>query len=84
MAVRIKHLRLDQKKIDRARQLLGARSDQETVERALDVVLAPARVRDRLEEAERDVKEGRVLGPFCSANTALRAVKRRAHARRPV
>jgi hypothetical protein len=37
---RHKHLKLDQDKIDRARRLLGARTEQETVERALDLVLA--------------------------------------------
>jgi hypothetical protein len=42
MAVRHKHLKLEQSKIDRARRLLGARTEQETVERALDAVLAEA------------------------------------------
>jgi hypothetical protein len=35
-----KHLKLDQTKIDRAKRLLGAKSEQETIERALDLVLA--------------------------------------------
>jgi hypothetical protein len=34
-----KHLKLDQSKIDRAKKLLGARTEQETIERALDLVL---------------------------------------------
>lgn len=38
-------------------------------------------IKKRLEAAEADVKAGRVLGPFKSARAALRAVKRRAHAR---
>jgi len=38
-------------------------------------------IKKRLEVAEADVKAGRVLGPFKSARAALRAVKRRAHAR---
>lgn len=33
-----KNLRLDQRKLDRARRILGARSETETVERALDLV----------------------------------------------
>ena len=36
---RHKHLKLDQSKIDRAKKLLGAKTEQETVERALDLVL---------------------------------------------
>jgi hypothetical protein len=42
MAVRHKHLKLDQTKIDRARRLLGTKTEQETVERALDLALAEA------------------------------------------
>ena len=37
--VRHKHLKLDQSKIDRAKKLLGAKTEQETIERALDLVL---------------------------------------------
>ena len=37
---RHKHLKLDQSKIDRAKKLLGAKTEQETIERALDLVLA--------------------------------------------
>lgn len=40
--VRHKHLKLDQSKIDRAKKLLGAATEQETIERALDLVLAEA------------------------------------------
>jgi hypothetical protein len=38
--VRHKHLKLDQSKIDRAKRLLGPKTEQETIERALDLVLA--------------------------------------------
>ena len=34
-----KHLKLDQSKIDRAKKLLGVTTEQETIERALDLVL---------------------------------------------
>jgi hypothetical protein len=44
MAIRHIHLKLDQRKIDQARRMLGARTEQETVERALDMVLAEARI----------------------------------------
>jgi len=40
MAIRHKHLKLDQTKIDRARRLFGLKTEQETVERALDLALA--------------------------------------------
>ena len=40
MAVRDKHLRIDQDEIDRAKRFLGVATEQETIERALDVLLA--------------------------------------------
>lgn len=39
MAIRHKHLKLEQTKLDRAKRLLRAKTEQETVERALDVLL---------------------------------------------
>jgi len=39
MAVRHKHLKLEQRKLDRARRLLGVGAEQEPVERALDRLL---------------------------------------------
>lgn len=44
MAIRHKHLKLDQRKIDRARRALGAKTEQETLDRALDMVLAEDRI----------------------------------------
>ena len=44
MALRHKHLKLDQRKIDQARRMLGARTEQETIDRGLDTVLAEARI----------------------------------------
>jgi hypothetical protein len=41
MAVRDKRLK---RKLDRARRLLGTRTDEETVERALDALLAEERI----------------------------------------
>ncbi len=38
-AIKDKHLKLDQKKIDRARRLLGARTETETIDKALDLVI---------------------------------------------
>jgi len=40
VTVRHKHLKLDQSKIDKAGRLFGAKTEQETVERALDLVIA--------------------------------------------
>lgn len=37
--IRHKHLKLDQRKIDRAKKLLRTKTEQETIERALDLVL---------------------------------------------
>ncbi len=40
MAIRHKHLKLDQAKIDRARRLVGAKTEQDTLEQALDLLLS--------------------------------------------
>ena len=37
-----KRLKLDPSKLDRAKKLLGAKTEQETIERALDLVLGEA------------------------------------------
>ena len=39
MALKNKHLRLDQGKIDRARKLLRVKTEQEAIDHALDVLL---------------------------------------------
>lgn len=52
MNIRRKRLKLDQSKVDRARKLLGAKTDQETIELALDLVLGEEPIR----EAHRRVK----------------------------
>ena len=39
-AVRHKHIQLDQSKLDRARSILGTATETETLDRALDIVLA--------------------------------------------
>lgn len=40
MALRHKHLKIDQSKLDRAKQLLKLPTEQETIDRALDAILA--------------------------------------------
>ncbi len=37
--IRHKHLKIDQTKLSRAKHLVGAKTEQETVERALDMLL---------------------------------------------
>lgn len=44
-----KHLKLDQSKIDRAKKFLGARTERETIDRALDHLLADMEITKILE-----------------------------------
>ncbi|MBM4141603.1 MAG: hypothetical protein FJ242_09030 [Nitrospira sp.] len=37
--IKDKHLKLDQRKIDMAKQILGVKTETETIEKALDVVI---------------------------------------------
>jgi len=39
VSIKDKHLKLDQKKIDRAKQILGAKTETETIEKALAMVI---------------------------------------------
>ena len=57
MAIRHKHLKLDQRKIDKARRALGAKTEQEALDRALDMVLAEDRI-------VRVLRRGRATGGF--------------------
>lgn len=52
MALRHKHLKLDQQKLDRARRLLGVRTEQEAVDRALDVLVAEEEILKALRKAK--------------------------------
>ena len=42
VSVRHKHLQLDQGKLDRARRILGAKTETEALDRALSIVLSEA------------------------------------------
>jgi hypothetical protein len=44
IALRHKHVQLDQRKLDRARRALGARTETETLDRALDLVVMEAEI----------------------------------------
>ncbi|MBI2357434.1 MAG: hypothetical protein HYV04_00695 [Deltaproteobacteria bacterium] len=44
VSFRHKHLQLDQNKLDRARRILGANTETEALDRALDIVVSEAEV----------------------------------------
>ena len=50
-ALRHKHVQLNQQKLDRARDILGARTETEALERALDIVLSEAAIIGVLKKA---------------------------------
>lgn len=41
---RHKHVQLDQAKLNRARKILGAKTETETLERALDIIVSEAEI----------------------------------------
>ena len=51
-AVRHKHLRLNQDKLDRLKLLLGTRSETETLETAMDILLAEEDIKTTLREVK--------------------------------
>lgn len=50
--IKDKHLKLNQEKLDQARQVLGARTERETVEQALDLVISEEEIDRLLKELE--------------------------------
>ncbi len=48
--VKDKHLKLDQEKLDKAREILGTKTERETVEKALELVIAEEKLNEILEE----------------------------------
>lgn len=52
ITLRHKHVQLDQRKLERARRVLGARTERETLDRALDLVVMEATI-DRALRAAR-------------------------------
>ena len=59
--VRHKHVRLDQTKLDRAKEILGASTETETLERALDLVLTEVEIEKALKGARRNARLRRVF-----------------------
>jgi len=60
-ASRHKYVQLEQRKLDRARRVLGARTETETLERALDLVVTEADIDRVLRSARRKGKLRRVF-----------------------
>jgi len=50
-ALRRKHVQLDQEKLNRAKHILGAKTETEALDRALDIVVAEAEIDAVLKEA---------------------------------
>lgn len=48
--VKDKHLKLDQKKIDMAKQILGVKTETETIEKALDMVIQKEKAEGKRKE----------------------------------
>ena len=61
IALRHKHVQLDQRKLDRARRALGARTETETLDRALDLVVTEADIDQALRAARGKGKLRRVF-----------------------
>jgi hypothetical protein len=61
IAVRHKHVQLDQRKLDRARRVLGTRTETETLDRALDLVVMEADIDRALRAARGKSKLRRVF-----------------------
>ncbi|MFQ5796608.1 MAG: hypothetical protein ACE5JP_16385 [Candidatus Bipolaricaulia bacterium] len=51
--IRDKHLKLDQEKLDEARRILEAKTERETVEQALDLIISEEELDRLLEELKR-------------------------------
>ncbi len=61
ITLRHKHVQLDQRKLDRARRVLGARTETETLVRALDLVVTEADIDRALRAARGKGKLRRVF-----------------------
>jgi hypothetical protein len=60
-AIALRHVQLDQRKLDRARRVLGARTETETLDRALDLVVTEPDIDRVLRAARRKGKLRRVF-----------------------
>lgn len=61
--IKDKHLKLDQKKIDQAKEILGVRTETETIELALDIVIQSSESeKKRAEVVDRILRRRERLG----------------------
>src|SRR5213083_1192264 len=79
-ALRHKHVQLDQRKLDRARRVLGAGTETETLNRALDLVVTEAEV-DRALRAARSTARARRGGGVRPNRSHLGPVRHRLRGR---
>jgi len=49
-AIKDKHLKLDQRKIDRAKKILGAKTETETIEKALEMLIQKEKAENKRKE----------------------------------
>lgn len=56
MALRHKHLKIDQTKLDRAKRLLKLPTEQATIDRALDAVLAEQAIVDAHQKTRAELR----------------------------
>lgn len=59
--IRNKHLRLNQQKLDRLKNLLGARSETEALEQAIDLLLAEEDIKRTLRKVKGKARIERVF-----------------------
>lgn len=65
-AVRDKHMKLDQRKIERAKAILKVKTETETIERALELVI---------EKASETLKKKEIMKRILARRDRLKAVK---------
>ena len=64
-AIKDKHFRLDQRKIDRVREILGAKNETEAIEMALDILIGTdTSQKKRTETADRILNRRAELRPI--------------------
>ena len=61
-----KHMRLDQEKIEKAKRILQANTETETIERALDKLI---------QEEEERLRKRRIMKKIIDLRNSLRAIK---------
>lgn len=72
MALRHKHLKIDQTKLDRAKRLLKLPTEQATIDRALDALLAEQVI---VEAHEKTRSVGGVIDAFAEPSTRRRRAR---------